>query len=679
MSEMLTISDILLKTLINEGCDTIFGVPGDYTIGLNIEIEKLRATTSKGKIHDAKCISFVNTCGEECAGFAADAYARISGIGCCLTTFNVGSLKLLNAAACCAAERVPVAFIVGTPGVEERLGDIWMHHGWGKNSYEVPTNTFSEFVCAHTSLTDPNTAQYEVSRVLKAAKVQQRPVFIELPRDCCNKSSLSSKSISPRMALLPPSLEIDCSGLSQLINLLCDAESVAIIAGVEVLRFHMQTHVVHFAEALLAHQMKSGLGSRATSRARVAIATTVLGKAAFETNTAFEEPDGYVDDEEAIQYVGTYAGSVANPVARESVELADVIIILGDMPADINFRLMGSALLDSRRKECSNNVGAAETCPAAVVHIYDCEVRVLRSATSELTFSYSSLQELIDKLAKGIDDRRLSSQSTNQSSIQSRKRGISRAPSGGHRKDAKTYHPDDSIRMDSLFGLLGELLQATSCALSAENGRPTTIVEESALVSTQPLMVIADTGDALFGSIGLPVPRGMQGCYLAPYFYLTMGWAIPAALGAFYAAPSRRPVVLEGDGCFQMASNEISCLLRCGSNAIILLINNNGYQTQRQMADGAFANLSAWNYTALCRAYATAPSCDPNINAEDKLYSQRVYTVDQCVKALRLALSAEYVQKLVFLEILVPAGDKSSVLQAITNTMREDVNTCASR
>ena len=64
--------------------------------------------------------------------------------------------------------------------------------------------------------------------------------------------------------------------------------------------------------------------------------------------------------------------------------------------------------------------------------------------------------------------------------------------------------------------------------------------------------LIADTGDALFASVDIRA----NDC-IAPAYYGTMGFAVPAALGVQIAS-GRRPLVLVGDGAFQMTGSEIA-------------------------------------------------------------------------------------------------------------------------
>ncbi len=107
-------------------------------------------------------------------------------------------------------------------------------------------------------------------------------------------------------------------------------------------------------------------------------------------------------------------------------------------------------------------------------------------------------------------------------------------------------------------------------------------------------VVVADTGDACYGSLFFRTQR-LRG-YLAPTFYNTMGFAVPAALGAQLAEPGSRPVVLVGDGAFQMTGLEMANMVRQGLDPIILLFNNGGFGMQRIFADGAFNDHGEWRY-----------------------------------------------------------------------------------
>ena len=107
-------------------------------------------------------------------------------------------------------------------------------------------------------------------------------------------------------------------------------------------------------------------------------------------------------------------------------------------------------------------------------------------------------------------------------------------------------------------------------------------------------LVVADTGDSCCGSLAMRIPR--ENGYLANAFYGSMGFAVPAALGAHLAEPDARPVVLVGDGAFQMTGLELSNSVRRGLDPIVVLWNNDGFGMQRIFQDGPFNDIGRWDY-----------------------------------------------------------------------------------
>jgi indolepyruvate decarboxylase len=110
--------------------------------------------------------------------------------------------------------------------------------------------------------------------------------------------------------------------------------------------------------------------------------------------------------------------------------------------------------------------------------------------------------------------------------------------------------------------------------------------------------VISDVGDALFGAVGIRTAKRAE--FIAPAYYLSMGFAVPAGIGVAMANTALRPFVLVGDGAFQMTGTEISTAVRLGLNPIILILNNEGYGTMRKIRDGTFNVISQWNYGKIC-------------------------------------------------------------------------------
>lgn len=111
------------------------------------------------------------------------------------------------------------------------------------------------------------------------------------------------------------------------------------------------------------------------------------------------------------------------------------------------------------------------------------------------------------------------------------------------------------------------------------------------------MIVVSDVGDCLFAAIDLRVHQ--QSEFLASSFYATMGFAVPAALGAQIARPDRRTLILVGDGAFQMTGTELSTQARLGLNPIVVVFNNQGYSTERCMLEGPFNDIALWRFDKL--------------------------------------------------------------------------------
>jgi indolepyruvate decarboxylase len=110
-------------------------------------------------------------------------------------------------------------------------------------------------------------------------------------------------------------------------------------------------------------------------------------------------------------------------------------------------------------------------------------------------------------------------------------------------------------------------------------------------------IVIADVGDALFASSELVV-RG-QTQFLSPAYYTSMGFAVPAALGAKMARPDLKVIALVGDGAFQMTGMELSTIVRRGLAVTVIVLDNRGYGTERVIHEGSFNDINPWEYQLL--------------------------------------------------------------------------------
>ena len=124
------------------------------------------------------------------------------------------------------------------------------------------------------------------------------------------------------------------------------------------------------------------------------------------------------------------------------------------------------------------------------------------------------------------------------------------------------------------------------------------------LASRRNYHVIADSGDMLFGGLEIREPPG--GLYLAQGFYASMGFSIPAALGAEIGT-GKRALVLCGDGAFQMTGGELSHAPRYGCRPIVILVNNGGWGIFRPVSPRAdLLELPDWHYAELAKLWGGA-------------------------------------------------------------------------
>jgi len=113
--------------------------------------------------------------------------------------------------------------------------------------------------------------------------------------------------------------------------------------------------------------------------------------------------------------------------------------------------------------------------------------------------------------------------------------------------------------------------------------------------------VVAESGDMLFAGLDVRVARG--GPYLAQGFYASMGFGVPGALG-LQLGTGVRPILLSGDGAFQMTGQEIAQAPRYGLNPIVVVVNNGGWQIFRPIVpQPSLLALPPWPYAELARAW----------------------------------------------------------------------------
>src|SRR5262249_36069661 len=104
--------------------------------------------------------------------------------------------------------------------------------------------------------------------------------------------------------------------------------------------------------------------------------------------------------------------------------------------------------------------------------------------------------------------------------------------------------------------------------------------------------------------------------FIGPAYYTSMGFGVPAAVGAGIANRNLRPLVIVGDGAFQMTGMELSSVVRQGLNPIVVVMNNKGYTTERFLLEGSFNDIHNWAYHKLPEVLGTGLGIEVRTEAQ---------------------------------------------------------------
>jgi len=537
------LGQFLFEYLYRRGVHHGFGIPGDFALPTFAWLEKSK-------------IQNITMTHEPAAGFAADAYSRINGIGLVCVTYCVGGLNVLNAIAGAYAEKSPVVVVSGAPGRKDREKDPLLHHK--VKTFETQRRIYDEVTVASTVLLDEQRAASEIVRCVEACLRQKRPVYIEIPHDVVDREiPITGLPLAAPEKSDPHTLE---AALQETLSLIRAAKKPVILAGVELARYRMARLVVRMAEKM-----------------NIPIAADLLSKSAVPENHPL--------------YIGVYGGAMSSDEhVRKYVESSDLVLMLGTFITDMSMGFY-TAKLDRRR-----TILATSERTTVQYHRYD-----------SIQF-----RDFLEALATAnIKPKRFKHPNPH---------ALPKPLKNGERSRALT--------MVDVFRILSLHLDERCC-------------------------VIADIGDAIFGAVGIRSARQAQ--FIAPAYYMSMGFAVPASIGVAMATPSLRPYVLVGDGAFQMTGAEVSTAVRLGLNPIVIVLNNDGYGTMRKIREGCFNAITQWNYSKICELVGGGTGITATTNGEfDDALSQAKKS--DCVQVI---------------ELRVPRNDASRQLATIAAEVRK--------
>jgi len=219
------------------------------------------------------------------------------------------------------------------------------------------------------------------------------------------------------------------------------------------------------------------------------------------------------------------------------------------------------------------------------------------------------------------------------------------------------YHTYPQIPLAALVGRLLERVGPARPAPAFERPAfPRHLLADAAPIA--PLDIATAVNDLMAAHGKMPIASDMGDCFftamdientalVAPGYYATMGFGVPAGLG-LQAATGQRPLILVGDGAFQMTGWELGNCRRYGWDPIVLLLNNASWEMLRTFQpESAFNDLGQWGYAEMAAGMGG--------------HGVRVSTRNELEQALEQAIATRGSFQLI--EICIPRGVLSPTLE----------------
>ncbi|MCH2123898.1 MAG: biosynthetic-type acetolactate synthase large subunit [Pirellulaceae bacterium] len=464
-------ADILVKSLVEQGVETIFAYPGGASMPLHQALtrysDQLRTILPRH---------------EQGGGFAAQGYARVSGKpGVCMATSGPGATNLVTAIADAKLDSIPMIAITGQVGTASIGTDAFQ---------ETPIVEVCRGVTKHhylvTDINDVPRVMHEAFHI--ATTGRPGPVLVDMPKDI----QLNTEMASEDSAMNLPGYSVD--------NRKAQPEQIKQIAAAIKLA---KRPIIYCGGGIIAGNASEALRTFAR-KTGIPVAMTVMGLGAFP-NT----------DSQSLDMLGMHGSVYANMAVRD----CDLLLALGVRFDD---RVTGKLSKFARHAKIVHiDIDPSELNKNKAAHI---------PVVSEVGYALRALNEIVEP-------------KTDMQSWLDRCQQL---------KDEHPFKYDDSF---------DGILQQHA------------IKELSQLTQDRRTIVSVGVGQhqmwaAQFFSFHSPRT------FLSSSGLGTMGFGLPAAMGAQAAAPDALVVDIDGDGSFLMNVQELASCFCEKLPVKVLLLNN---------------------------------------------------------------------------------------------------------
>jgi acetolactate synthase-1/2/3 large subunit len=544
-TERISGSEAIIKCLIAEGVDILYGYPGGAIMPVYDELFRYQ-----DKIHH------VLTRHEQGAAHAAQGYARISGkVGVAMATSGPGATNLVTGIADAQIDSTPLLCITGQVA----------SHLLGSDAFQE-----TDIIGISTPVTKWN---YQITKASEIPQVMAKaffiaksgrpgPVLIDITKDAQFEEFDFKYEKCTKVRSYNPVPKTDSLAVSEAAKLINSAKKPMIVWG--------QGVILGRAEADLKAVME---------KAGIPAAWTILGASAIPTTHPLN-----------IGMVGMHGNYAPNVLTNE----CDVLIAIGMRFDD---RVTGK--LDTYAKQAK--IIHFEIDPAEINKNVKVDVAVLGD-------SKDSLKQLLPLL------------------------------------EEKTY-PKWLQKFKDLYAIEFEKVIKDDLYPTKEGLTMGEVLKEINIQSKGKAAIVSDVGQhqmiacryAEFNTTRSNITSGGLG---------TMGFALPAAIGAKMAAPNREVVAIIGDGGYQMTIQELGTIFQQKVPVKIVVLNNEFLGMVRQ-----------WQQLFFDKRYASTEMTNPDFVAIAKGYyidAQKVTKRDQLKDAVAEMMANEGPY---FLEVCVEKED----------------------
>jgi acetolactate synthase I/II/III large subunit len=549
----LTGSEILWATLAGEGTTTVFGYPGGAILPIYDALRKFPT------------IHHVLVRHEQGAAHMADGYARASGrVGVCMATSGPGATNLVTGLATAMLDSIPIVAITGQVSSKVLGSDAFQEIDITGITLPITKHNFLV-----TRAEDIAPAVREAFQIARSGR--PGPVLVDITKDAQQASALFDFDAAKPHTYRPhPMLEASSSSIREAVELIQQSKKPVILAGHGIVESGAEKEVIAFAEA---HQ--------------IPIASTLLGLGAIPAAHPL-----------SLGMMGMHGESWVN----NAIQQADLLLAFGMRFDD---RVTGNLTKYSPNSKKIH----VEIDPSEI----NKNVRVDVALIGDLKEVLNLLQPLL-------------SSAPSQDRHPERTLTLSSAKGKGEPKDPDAANTTTSTKP------LSTSKPSEPWALGPEPSPwLRTINTSKGTAAVRDIINLPDNGHlyaahvindiwheaAAAGRLEQTIivtDVGQHQMWEAQYFKHesprslitsgglgTMGFALPAAIGAKTACPDKDVWVIAGDGGFQMTAAELSTIQQENLAINIAVINN-----------GFLGMVRQWQETFYDKNYSASPILSPD-------------------------------------------------------------------